>query len=314
MKTRLLLATLLGGLALSACKREAAVPASDQGPIALSLSTNRIRIGDPVRVTLTARHEPGARLEVPDLNRGREIVLRQVTQPEQADPALTRYDITLTSLIPSNHVLSTNALTLIAPDGAVTTQAFPFASLEVRSLLVETNAALRPAKALAAWPDPRLRMALLIGIAFALVIGGIVLAIFLRTRRLRPLPPPPPPPPAHEWALAALAALRAKPYIAAGQAAPFYVELSGIVRRYLEHRFGLHAPERTTDEFIREAASSDALTAGQQQWVGAFLEQSDLVKFARHEPAAADMEAGCAAAERLVRETAAPRPASGVAP
>ena len=125
---------------------------------------------------------------------------------------------------------------------------------------------------------------------------------------------PPPPPPAHEWALAALSLLRAKPYIAERKFEPFYVELSAIVRRYLERRFGLHAPERTTDEFIREAVSSRLLTGDQQQWVGAFLEQSDLVKFARHEPASADMESACAAAEQLVRETAGRPAPEGTAP
>jgi len=43
--------------------------------------------------------------------------------------------------------------------------------------------------------------------------------------------------------------------------------------------------------------------------VGGFLEQSDLVKFARHAPESADMQTAFESAERLVQETI-PAPAA----
>lgn len=86
--------------------------------------------------------------------------------------------------------------------------------------------------------------------------------------------------------------------------------MSGIVRHYLEDRFGLRAPERTTEEFIRDALASRALSAAHRELVAGFLEQSDLVKFARHAPGQADMRNALDSAERLVRET---MPAESVA-
>ncbi|MBM3859108.1 MAG: hypothetical protein FJ395_05595 [Verrucomicrobia bacterium] len=79
----------------------------------------------------------------------------------------------------------------------------------------------------------------------------------------------------------------------------FYTRLSDIVRHYIEERFGLRAPERTTEEFLAEAN----LPAGQMALLGAFLQECDLVKFARHQPDASDRQRAFAAAEKFVEET-----------
>lgn len=71
-----------------------------------------------------------------------------------------------------------------------------------------------------------------------------------------------------------------------GQAEPFFVELSDLVRHYVEDRFGLQAPERTTEEFLDLAAGAPELNADQRAFLQHFLSQSDRVKFARERPAA----------------------------
>ena len=72
----------------------------------------------------------------------------------------------------------------------------------------------------------------------------------------------------------------------------FYTRLSDIVRRYLEGQLGLRAPERTTEEFLYEVSRDHALSAEHKELLGAFLQESDLVKFARFRPGADDMTAG----------------------
>jgi hypothetical protein len=103
------------------------------------------------------------------------------------------------------------------------------------------------------------------------------------------------PPTAFEIALAALQRLR--------QDGPpvevFYTRLSDIVRQYIEGQFGLHAPERTTEEFLAEAS----LPPASMTLLGAFLQESDLVKFARLRPGRDDMDRAFGAAEKFVRET-----------
>lgn len=92
--------------------------------------------------------------------------------------------------------------------------------------------------------------------------------------------------------------------------------VSDVVRVYLEERFELRAPERTTEEFLEEARRSPRLTQPQKEMLQEFLAQCDLVKFARHEPNQEQLQALLDAALRLIDETApvaAPAAAPGPA-
>lgn len=57
-----------------------------------------------------------------------------------------------------------------------------------------------------------------------------------------------------------------------GRYKDFYVELTMVVRRYIQRRYGIRAPHMTTEEFLRAAKPSDELRR--------FLESADMVKFA----------------------------------
>lgn len=87
----------------------------------------------------------------------------------------------------------------------------------------------------------------------------------------------------------------------------FCTRVSAILRTYLEERFGLNAPDRTTEEFLAELRTSDELNADQKELLARFLTRCDIVKFARDEPTEAELRALHAAAVRLVSETE-PRP------
>ena len=64
----------------------------------------------------------------------------------------------------------------------------------------------------------------------------------------------------------------------------WYVELSGIIRRYLEDRYNLRAPELTTEEFLKIARSSGVLSSEHRKLLQTFLTRCDRVKFARYAP------------------------------
>jgi len=78
----------------------------------------------------------------------------------------------------------------------------------------------------------------------------------------------------------------------------FYVELTMVVRRYVERKYGVKAPNMTTQEFLGELArrASDATVAqiGDSNALKEFLESADLVKFAGVEatPEMADTATG----------------------
>lgn len=139
----------------------------------------------------------------------------------------------------------------------------------------------------------------LIGLAVALV-AGLLLAAW-RRRRQR---------------VAALTEVIIPPHVRArerlrraleliGQPKPFCIAISHGLRVYLEERFQLRAPERTTEEFLDELQLSPRLTLRQKESLGDFLARCDLVKFARHEPREPGLRELFDAAMRLVDETAA---------
>jgi hypothetical protein len=84
----------------------------------------------------------------------------------------------------------------------------------------------------------------------------------------------------------------------------FCTEVSDTLRSYLEERFELHAPDRTTEEFLDELQTSPLLSLAQKQALGEFLARCDLVKFARYEPGEPELRELWNAAMQLVDETA----------
>jgi hypothetical protein len=89
----------------------------------------------------------------------------------------------------------------------------------------------------------------------------------------------------------------------------FCVLVSDTIRFYLEERFQFRAPERTTEEFLRELGGTDLLTGEQKESLGGFLESCDLVKFAKYEPREQELRELHGSAVKLVEETE-PQPIS----
>lgn len=90
--------------------------------------------------------------------------------------------------------------------------------------------------------------------------------------------------PAHEIAYARLRVLVAEDLVEAGRIKEFYERINGILRHYIEDRFDLRAPERTTEEFLSELQRTDVLAVSDKAVLGEFLMHCDLVKFAKHAP------------------------------
>jgi len=88
-----------------------------------------------------------------------------------------------------------------------------------------------------------------------------------------------------------------------GQDKAFAVAVSGAVRHYLENAYHMPAPERTTEEFLQEAARHDWLRGELTVLLRRFLELCDLAKFAGQQYGPAEREQLHAAAVEFV-ETA----------
>jgi len=181
----------------------------------------------------------------------------------------------------------------------------PSPALRVRDLTEEEIEAARQFAPIAGTitpPHPLLQrwwLWLAIVAALALAAGAAAYALWFRKREHRAAPPVP----AWEVAYARLRELDQRQLPKAGQYGPYYVELSGILRHYIEDRFQLHAPEQTTPEFLFAAAGSGVLSEAQQRILAGFLEHCDRVKFAQHVPEEQEMDRSFATVLHFVDET-----------
>jgi hypothetical protein len=142
---------------------------------------------------------------------------------------------------------------------------------------------------------------------------GVAVLVLVLVRRRRPAGAlPEKRRPAHEEALDALRALRDKDYIGQGMVMEFYVELSAILRWYIERRFGVHAPEQTTQEFLGEISRDGFFDLRRRTLLKEFLEHCDLVKFAKYGPTSDEIDRVFMSARTYIDETKEAGATSGV--
>jgi hypothetical protein len=131
-----------------------------------------------------------------------------------------------------------------------------------------------------------------------IVVAVVALWLWKRKGPSAPVVVAPPPTP-YEVAIRELGRLREEnPPVE-----EFYTRLSDIVRQYLEGHMGLRAPERTTEEFLYEVSRDQSLSSDHRELLGAFLQEADLVKFAKFQPGAEEMKRAMDAAEKFVEDT-----------
>ena len=83
----------------------------------------------------------------------------------------------------------------------------------------------------------------------------------------------------------------------------WFVELSAIVRSYLERRYEIRAPELTTEEFLQVAARDEGVKTDHRALLSAFLERCDRVKFAGYRPDSDESLDSLKAARAFVEDT-----------
>lgn len=147
----------------------------------------------------------------------------------------------------------------------------------------------------------KLYIIIAIAIGVLAIIGATIFYLYRRKHGKKEKIPDPLLP--HEIAYNEFDHLKSLNLIETGQIKEFYYHLSIIVRHYIEDRFALMAPERTTEEFLAEMLSTDKLAEGHKKLIGDFLEHCDLVKFAGYGPGTSEIENAFGSAKRLVDET-----------
>jgi hypothetical protein len=145
------------------------------------------------------------------------------------------------------------------------------------------------------WTGGRILVALLLAGA-----STVLLAYLFRFWQRRPRPMPEPPDP-RQIALRALFQLRSA---ADGEmeSRDFAAAVAEILRDFLEARYEVAAPKQTTEEFLETAQTSGKFPGPAIARLSSFLNQCDLLKFARGEASAAAKHELLNIAESQVRE------------
>ena len=164
-------------------------------------------------------------------------------------------------------------------------------TIRVNSLLEkdQKELALNPIKGPVSLPaEPVSLVFILLGLGAAALVGGG--ALFLVKRRgaagsqhAAPVLP------AHELAYRQLQEILDEKLIERRELKLFFSKLSDVLRGYIENRFGIHAPRRTTEEFLADISRDAPFSAEHKGLLEEFLQDCDLVKFAEHYPEQAEI-------------------------
>ncbi len=294
---------------------------TESGPVVAEVRLGPVdpRLGDPLELELEVRAQPGVEVWMPEFGDalGRFSIVDFVPSDSLDDEGgfVGRQRYVLNPPRSGSQRVPPLLIEFVdrrpgqapAPEGedahSMLTEAIDF---EVASVLAEgASLDLRPPKgALAPRRDP-------VPDSWLFAIGGVLAAaaallggVFLLRRSGRRAS-------AYE---VARRALDAPPPVSEIDA--FYVEVSGIARRYLEGHFGFRAPELTTEEFLEDMSRSPDLSREHRELVASLLRRADLVKFARERPDSDGAIGFVGEVERFVEETGAPsaqRPSVGTA-
>ncbi len=175
--------------------------------------------------------------------------------------------------------------------------------IEVMTTLDENASDVRDIKPPVSLDKSYLRLYIIIAIVFGVLILAAVILHYIYHRKNRETESIPEPLSAHQIAYNELESLRSMDLISKGQIKEYYYRLSNIVRHYIENRFNLMAPERTTEEFLLEMTVTGKLSEVHKELVGNFLEHCDMVKFAAYGPDSREIENSFNSAIKLVDET-----------
>ena len=105
-----------------------------------------------------------------------------------------------------------------------------------------------------------------------------------------------------ERALFELSELLSKDLTGKNMIKEFYLELTMIVRRYIERQHLIRAPEQTTEEFLAAVSKDSRFTREVVHRLRSFLEAADLVKFAGDHPTGEEISGATMTAKEYIEK------------
>lgn len=253
------------------------------------MDARQIVVGDQVRLFLEVKNKPAAgRVEwttIPDTFNHLEVVERgKIDTITAGDYVTYKQRIILTGFDSGAFKVPSFVFPTIAANGDPYTIQTDSFLLTVQTVAVDTTQAFKPIKGVMEVPwDWRDYIWYFVGGA-ALLIAIIALVVYLvRRPKLAPVVPEGPKETLQERTLRLLNELETKQLWQNQKVKEYYVELTDIVRTYIEERFNTPAMELTTDELLYKAQVHRELQPHHAH-LSTILTTADLAKFAKAQP------------------------------
>lgn len=296
---------------LLACGALAAVGAvgklRGQSPrVTIEPDTTEIHVGDPLALRLSVEHPADLAVRWPDsLSLGPFEALALEASPSEAsaDGARTAAVLHVTAFELGELEIPSFTLELTdGGDGTATVSTDPVV-IGVTTVGLDESGDIRDVKG----PRAIARNWLLLWPWFVLALTLGALGYWWGRRRRRTPDradsgPPAPDRPPHEVAIEALDRLEASPLLERGEIKLYHVEVSRIIRAYVEGRYRIWALEMVTPDVISSLGRA-GVDPGIRTAFERFLDACDLVKFAKSRPADAACRSTLADARTLVERT-----------
>ncbi|MCD6064448.1 MAG: hypothetical protein K0R82_2359 [Flavipsychrobacter sp.] len=286
--------------------------ASAQGDakVDVKIDANQILVGDQVRYFIEAQHNAmQSRLQwatIPDTFNKLEVVERgKIDTVKQGDIVTYKQRLLITGFDSGVFVIPSFVFPVIPNNGtAYTVQADSFPLL-VQTVAVDTTQPFKGIKEImpvkSTWLD---YIWYIIGALVFLILLAVIIIYFVKNKKVEApvVAPPPPKESLQEQALRMLAALERKQLWQGGQVKEYYVELTDILRGYIEARFNTPAMELTTDDMLESARLNREMNR-HAELLGTILYTADLAKFAKAQPLPHEHTNAMELAIKFVHET-----------
>jgi len=279
--------------------------------VSSSFERDSVLIGEQLVYSITVTKDPDIKLEFPlysdTLTQKLEIISDLGTDTlEQGGKVKLVRQLKVTAFEPGLLEVPSQAI-LFSGNGWNDTVFSSPAFLRVYAPQVDTSRAIMPIhppvntpvniQELLPWTYRGLLILLLVSLVIALVW------IYLHKDRVKELIKPVKLEPAHIIAFRELDRLKDEKLPEKGMVKDYYTRLTEIVRRYIEHQYGIPAMETTTWEILRLFAAYNPDDQMLDEMLKDLLELGDLVKFAKQDPAASENQTNLNNAYLFVQKT-----------
>lgn len=264
--------------------------AQNDASVHAKIDATQITVGDQARLFIEATHNAKQSQFIwailPDSFNKLEIVEKgKIDTTRQGDLVTYKQRLLITGFDSGTFTIPSFVFTTVPNGGSPATLHTDSFTLTVQTVAVDTTKPFKGIKGIvlvkSTWLDYLLYI---IGAIIFIVLLVVVISYFMKNKKVpAPIVDPTPKETLQEKTLRLLNELEQQQLWQRGQVKEYYIQLSDIVRNYIELRFRTPALELTTDEILETVRKHKEMLK-HSELLGNILYTADLAKFAKAQP------------------------------